>query len=81
MIVMINNNSYTYVVRNSKREIFQRTKSRKKIRKIKIKHCCKLNIAVNKTYTHRIFTNQLCQYRAHENSRAKNTEDRIQHAE
>lgn len=40
-----------------------------------------LNIAVNKTYTHRIFTDQLCQYRAHENSRAKNTEDRIQHAE
>lgn len=40
-----------------------------------------LNIAVNKTSTHRIFTNQLCQYRAHENSRAKNTEDRIQHAE
>lgn len=39
-----------------------------------------LNIAVNKTYTHRIITNQLDQYRAHENSRAKNTEDRIQHA-
>lgn len=75
---MINNNSYTYVVRKSNREILQRTKSRKKIRKMIVSILVKL--AVNKTYTHSIFTNQLCQYRAHENSRAKNTEDRIQHA-